>query len=172
MKICVVGCGAIGSLFAGHLARLEDVAVYAFDINEAHVNAIRKQGLRLSGEADFTVRLEATSDPGVLPQCDFGVVVTKSMHTRSAIEATAHAFSQGAVCSVQNGAGNEEILADPSLPDDVIADMPWRNQVTGREGGSPDHVTNMLGQDFFIACPVLNGANRTLRDCMGGRFNR
>ena len=112
MKICVVGCGAIGSLFAGHLARLEDVEVFAFDVNRAHTDQIRKHGLRLSGEADFTSQMMATSDPQELPQCDYGIVVTKSMHTRSAIEATAHAFSNGAVCSVQNGAGNEEILAE------------------------------------------------------------
>ena len=34
----------------------------------------------------------------------------KSMHTSEAMAATAHAF--GAVCSVQNGAGNEELVAE------------------------------------------------------------
>jgi 2-dehydropantoate 2-reductase len=34
------------------------------------------------------------------------------MHTSAAIAATAHAFAQGAVCSVQNGAGNEELIAE------------------------------------------------------------
>ena len=33
------------------------------------------------------------------------------MHTESAIAATAHAFADGAVCTVQNGVGNEEVLA-------------------------------------------------------------
>lgn len=112
MRVCVVGCGAIGSLFACHLARLEDVEVYAYDVNQAHVDAIEEKGLRISGEADFTSRLHATSDAGSIPPCDFGLVVTKSMHTEMAIRATAHVFGpESAVCSVQNGAGNEEILA-------------------------------------------------------------
>ena len=34
------------------------------------------------------------------------------MHTRAAIESTAHIFQEGAVCTVQNGIGNEEIIAD------------------------------------------------------------
>jgi 2-dehydropantoate 2-reductase len=34
------------------------------------------------------------------------------MHTAAAISATAHAFRSGAVCSVQNGAGNEELIAE------------------------------------------------------------
>jgi 2-dehydropantoate 2-reductase len=39
-------------------------------------------------------------------------VATKSTHTRGAIEQTAHIFGENsAVCSVQNGVGNEEILA-------------------------------------------------------------
>jgi 2-dehydropantoate 2-reductase len=44
---------------------------------------------------------------------DYGIVATKAIHTRSAIEQTAHAFGDtSAVCSVQNGVGNEEILAE------------------------------------------------------------
>jgi 2-dehydropantoate 2-reductase len=34
------------------------------------------------------------------------------MHTEPAIAATAHAFADGAVASVQNGIGNEEVLAE------------------------------------------------------------
>ena len=52
-----------------------------------------------------------TADPGELPACDFGIVATKAMHTESAIAATAAAFADGAVASVQNGIGNEEVLA-------------------------------------------------------------
>ncbi|HDH03227.1 MAG TPA: 2-dehydropantoate 2-reductase, partial [Actinobacteria bacterium] len=49
-----------------------------------------------------------------LPALDFGIVATKGMHTRSALQATAQAFEAGAVCSVQNGIGNEEIIAEYS----------------------------------------------------------
>ena len=34
MRVCVVGCGAVGSLFAAHLARLDDVEVWAFDVSQ------------------------------------------------------------------------------------------------------------------------------------------
>lgn len=113
MKICVIGCGAIGSLFAAHLARLETVEVYAYDVAGEHVRAINRDGLRISGAADFTARLRATSDPLELPLCNYGIVATKSLHTRSAIAQAARAFDKAsAVCSVQNGVGNEEILAE------------------------------------------------------------
>ena len=56
-------------------------------------------------------RIQATSDAAELPACDFGIVATKAMHTEAAIAATAHAFADGAVASVQNGVGNEEVIA-------------------------------------------------------------
>jgi len=112
-RISIIGCGAVGSIFAAHLARLSDVEVWAFDVNAPHIRAIQESGLRISGAADFTARLCATADPNQVPRCDFGIVATKSVHTRAAIEATAHAFDdRSAVCSVQNGVGNEEIIAE------------------------------------------------------------
>jgi 2-dehydropantoate 2-reductase len=112
MNVCVVGCGAVGSLFAAHLAQLDDVEVWAYDLARDHVAAINEGGVRLSGVGELVGRPHATSDAGELPACDFGIVATKSLHTSAAIEATAHVFAEGAVCSVQNGLGNEEAIAE------------------------------------------------------------
>jgi 2-dehydropantoate 2-reductase len=112
VRVCVVGCGAVGSLFAANLAQLEDVEVWAYDLDQAHVDAINAHGLRLSGQGEVLARLRATTDADAVPACDFGLVATKAMHTASAIGATAHAFENGAVCSVQNGLGNEEAIAE------------------------------------------------------------
>jgi 2-dehydropantoate 2-reductase len=111
VRVCVVGCGAVGSLFAAALAQVEDVEVWAYDLDAAHVEAINEHGLRITGAGELNGRLRATTDARELPQCDFGIVAVKSMFTDAAMAATAHAFGQGAVCSVQNGAGNEELVA-------------------------------------------------------------
>jgi 2-dehydropantoate 2-reductase len=112
MRVCVVGCGAVGSLFAANLATLEDVEVWAYDAARAHVDAINRDGLRLVGAGEVTGRVRATTDAAELPACDFGIVATKAMHTGSAIAATAHAFTGGCVATVQNGIGNEEVVAE------------------------------------------------------------
>ncbi len=112
MRVCVVGCGAVGSLFAAGLAQLEDVEVWAYDLDEAHVRAINEGGLRISGAGELEARLTATTDASELPPCDFGIVATKSMHTGAAMAAVAGVFSEGSVCSVQNGVGNEEAIAE------------------------------------------------------------
>jgi 2-dehydropantoate 2-reductase len=112
MRVCVVGCGAVGALFAANLAQLDDVEVWAFDVWEEHVQAINDGGLRLTGAGEVVGRPRATSDAGEVPSCDFGIVATKSMHTSGAVAAVAHAFADGSVCSVQNGVGNEEAIAE------------------------------------------------------------
>ena len=113
MKVCVVGCGAVGSLFAAHLAKAGEVEVWAYDLWREHTDAIQENGLRLSGAADFTARLNATSDAKALPRCDYGIVATKAIHTRNAIAQVAHIFDDNsAVCSVKNGVGNEEIIGE------------------------------------------------------------
>ena len=111
MRVTIVGCGAVGSLFAANLAQLDDVEVWAFDLDREHVAAMNEHGLRLSGAGEIVGKLSATTDAAELPPSDFGIVATKCMHTAAAIEATAGAFANGSVCSVQNGVGNEETLA-------------------------------------------------------------
>ncbi len=112
MKVCIVGCGAVGSLFAANLATLDDVEVWAYDLAQEHVDAINRDGLRLTGAGEVVSRPHATTDAAALPPCDFGIVATKAMHTAPAIAATAHVFAGGCVATVQNGIGNEEVLAE------------------------------------------------------------
>ncbi len=107
----MVGCGAVGSLFAANLAQLDDVEVWAYDASRKHVDAINANGLRLSGAGEVLGHVRATTDAQELPPCDFGIVATKAMHTEPAIAATAPAFADGYVATVQNGLGNEETLA-------------------------------------------------------------
>jgi 2-dehydropantoate 2-reductase len=112
VKVCVVGCGAVGSLFAANLAQLDDFEVWAYDLDAGHVEAINERGLRLSGAGEVVGDVRATSEPDDLPACDFGIVATKAMHTASAIEAASGSLESAAVASVQNGLGNEEAIAE------------------------------------------------------------
>ena len=112
MRVCIVGCGAVGSLFAAALAQVDGVEVWAYDLAQPHVDAINAGGLRLTGAGEVHAHgIQATTDASILPPCEFGLVATKAMHTEPAIAATAHAFADGCVASVQNGVGNEETIA-------------------------------------------------------------
>ena len=109
-RICIIGCGAIGSLYAAHLARVAEV--YAFVRRESHARSLNEHGLRVSGKRDFTSSLRAVADPAELPDCDFGIVCTKATQTAQGIAPVAQRFPRGAVLSAQNGLGCEEVIAE------------------------------------------------------------
>ena len=112
MKVCVVGCGAIGGLYAAHLAQLPELEVWAYDVSAAHVEAINRDGLRVTGHASLVGRVQATADASELPACELGIVAVKGTFTEEAIVACAPSLAGAAVCSVQNGIGNEEVIAE------------------------------------------------------------
>lgn len=116
MKVCIIGCGGVGSIYGAHLALRDNVEVWAYDSNSSHVDAINQAGLRIIGDQQCTASVKATTDASKLPDCDFGIIATKVYHTREAIAATAHALRNGIICSVQNGVGNEDVIGE-YLPD-------------------------------------------------------
>jgi len=109
-RILIVGAGAIGSLYAAHLARVAEV--WTLVRREEHVRNINERGIRVTGHNEFHSQLRASTKPGELPQFDFGIVATKANQTREAFAPVAHLFREGAVLSAQNGLGSEEIIAN------------------------------------------------------------
>jgi 2-dehydropantoate 2-reductase len=112
IRVAVIGCGAIGSLYAAHLARSPAVEVWVVDPWAAHMDAIARDGLRVTGLADFTATVRASTDGRDLPDCDFGIIATKALHTRAAVTGAREALLDAAVVSLQNGLGNEEVIAE------------------------------------------------------------
>ena len=108
-KVCIIGCGAIGSLYAAHLARVAEV--WAFVRREDHAAALNREGLRVTGTHDFSVKLRATANPADLPDCDLGIIATKATQVKDSIGPVGHRFDKGAILSAQNGLGSEEIIA-------------------------------------------------------------
>src|SRR5256885_4483550 len=109
-RVCIIGCGAIGSLYAAHLARVTEV--WCFVRREEHAQALNLEGLSVSGRHKFRVALKATTRPDELPDCDLGIVATKAAQVADSIALVGHSFDNGAIISAQNGLGSEEIIAD------------------------------------------------------------
>ena len=110
--ILVVGAGAIGGLYAAYLARVAEVA--AFDTNAAHVEAIRRHGLVLTGRTESVTRLPAFTHAAEMGmrRFDAAIFLVKTQATEAAFHAI-HPVLEGAplVVTFQNGMGNEELLA-------------------------------------------------------------
>lgn len=108
MRACVVGAGAIGSLFAAHLATIGEVVVLTR--RDDHARALNREGLRVSGRHDFTAHVTAAADPRDLPDFDVGIVATKATGLEDAAEALAGRFPGATMMTVQNGLGAEEAM--------------------------------------------------------------
>jgi 2-dehydropantoate 2-reductase len=112
MKIAVVGCGAMGCVYAALLADAGH-EVWAIDSWREHVDAMRAHGLRLEGASgDRTVRVHATTDAAQAGPCDLVIVATKAMHVEQAAQsARALLGPDTVVLSIQNGLGGPDAAA-------------------------------------------------------------
>lgn len=107
-RVCIVGAGAIGSLYAAHLAQVTDVVVLAR--REEHARALREEGLRVTGRHEFTATLEATTEPAELGAADLCIVATKATHLEQAASTLEGHLPGATVMTVQNGLGAEEVV--------------------------------------------------------------
>ena len=107
-RVCVVGAGVIGSLYAAHLARRAEV--WVLTRREEHARELEAHGLRVSGKHDFTAHLSATTDPAALPDLDLAVLATKAPDLEEAVWHIAGRLPGAAVMTIQNGLGAEEIV--------------------------------------------------------------
>ena len=166
MKITIVGAGAMGSLFGGLLAESgSDVTL--IDVNDAHIGAIRADGLRLatdSGERWVNaLRIcrpeEATDMPDLL------IVFTKTLHTGAALSGVKHLIgSEVHVLSLQNGLGNVEKIGEFAAPERILvgvttwpADMVSPGYVHSHGQG----VVRLMAADGN-ARPIVSSVSETL----------
>lgn len=113
MKIAVVGCGAMGCIYAGLLSEAGH-EVWAVDRWVEHIDAIRTCGLRLEGvSGDRTIPLNATTTPSDVGPCDLVILATKAMHVAAAAKGVPPLLGEGAhVISIQNGLGGPDKAAE------------------------------------------------------------
>ena len=107
-RVCIVGAGVIGSLFAGHLAQVCDVSVLTR--RREHADSLNRDGLRVSGKSERHARVTATTDPDELPPFDVAIVATKASGLEAAAQSLAGRFPDATVVTVLNGIGAEEVV--------------------------------------------------------------
>ena len=112
MKIAIMGCGAMGSVYAGLLGDAGH-EIWAIDAWREHVDAMRASGLRLEGiSGDRTVKLNATTDPAEAGPCDLVILATKAMDVERAATAAKPLIGKDTVVlSIQNGLGGPDTAA-------------------------------------------------------------
>ncbi|MGB8349485.1 MAG: 2-dehydropantoate 2-reductase, partial [Gaiella sp.] len=109
-RVCVIGAGSIGSLFAGHLAQLVEVSVLTR--REDHAEALNRDGLRVTGRSDLHAHVTASADPDAIEPFDLGIVATKANGLESAATALEGRFPDALVMTTLNGLGAEAVVRE------------------------------------------------------------
>ena len=142
-RVCVVGGGSIGSLFAGHLATVVEVSVLTR--RAAHADALNAEGLCISGRSDLHARVVASTSPAELPAPDLVIVATKATGLEDAAAAIEGRFPGATVMTTLNGLGAEEVVR-------AHGDWPIVSAVTFMSGTrvSDTHVEYILDTETWL----------------------
>lgn len=107
-QVCVIGAGAIGSLCAGHLARLAEVSVLTR--RTSHADALREHGLRVSGKSELRVEVTTSDRVEDLGPFDLGILACKATQLEDAISGFEGRVPGAVFLTLQNGLGAEEVV--------------------------------------------------------------
>ena len=121
MKIAILGVGALGSFFGAMLARY-GADVTLFVRNEAHRQAIADQGLKLQIDTGDEIVTPNVAPPShAKASVDLVMVFSKTGATRAVLAAVPGLIGpETRLISLQNGLGNQDVLAEFAPMDHVI----------------------------------------------------
>jgi len=187
--ILIVGAGAIGGLYAAYLAKVAEVVV--LDTNGAHVAAICRSGLRLSGLTESVARLDAFASAADMGRRRFDAVVilVKSQATGAALRSIEPVLEgRPVLVTFQNGMGNEELLeglcdldiahgvsfeaARYDGPGRVVDSVAWLGKLMTKSGLPTRVVVDPRGAIWgkFIFNSVMNPIGAIVRGVNAARY--
>jgi 2-dehydropantoate 2-reductase len=112
MRVAIIGCGAMGSIYAGLLAA-DGNDVLAVDTYGDHVRAINRDGLRVSGASgDRTVAVRAFTRAPEEETVDLVIIAVKAAHAGVAGASARNLLGPDTlVLTIQNGLGSAAAVA-------------------------------------------------------------
>ncbi len=148
MKICVLGSGSLGSVIGGMLTE-GGSEVYLIRRSIENVNKMNRRGLKIREDGlERTVQVQAVADCHGIGTVDLIIVLVKSYDTREAIKNAKPMIGDDTVIlSLQNGLGNEEIIAEVAGEDHVLA---GRTYVGGVMLNAAHVIAGAKGKNTYI----------------------
>lgn len=152
MKIAIIGAGAMGSIYGGHLSKNNDV--FIVDTNLEVVKAINSNGVKIdeNGQTNtyYPRAVESTEKEDFV---DLIIVFVKSIFSKIALENNKNIIGENTyLMTLQNGAGHEDLLCEFVKKERVIIGTTEDNgAVIGighvRRGGTGKTNVGMLTDD-------------------------
>jgi 2-dehydropantoate 2-reductase len=161
-KVAIVGCGAMGSVYAALMAEAGH-EVHAVTLWPDHAGAMRTHGLRVEGASrDRTVRLvSAGTDTNGIGPCDLVVIATKAFDVEAAARSSVKLLGPDTVVqTIQNDLGSPEVAAPILGKDRIVVGVVGGFGASMRVPGHAHHNgMEMIRFGAFAGLPT-----RSLRD--------
>jgi len=109
MNVVVLGAGAIGTLYGAWLSASNTVTLVA---RQAHVDAVARDGVRITGLEEATYRVAAATEIRAIPSDTLILLTTKVTDNEAAIRPLVERLTRDTtIVCLQNGLHSEQIVA-------------------------------------------------------------
>ncbi len=120
MRTAIYGAGSLGTVLGAYLTN-NGVDVDLINHNRAHVEALKKNGARITGAVDKLVRVKALLPEEMTGTYDIIFLMTKQLNNREVVTFLKDYLAEdGVIVTMQNG-----------IPEDSVAEVVGENRTIG-----------------------------------------
>ena len=120
MRTAIYGAGSLGTVMGAYLTN-SGVDVDLINRNQAHVDALKKNGARITGTVDMLVRVRALTPAEMTGTYDIIFLMTKQLNNREVVTFLKDYLAEdGVIVTLQNG-----------IPEDSVAEIIGENRTIG-----------------------------------------
>lgn len=160
MKIVVIGAGAMGSIYGGHLSEKNEV--FIVDTNQAVVDQINANGLKIEEDGATNIyHPTAVKSTESIRNVDLVILFVKAIFSKAALKENKHIIGTNTrLLTLQNGAGHEDLLKKFVPEEHVVIGTTEDNGVVlapghVRRGGMGRTNVGLLTEDTDNFLPLL-----------------
>lgn len=120
MKIAVYGCGSMGAIIGAYISK-KGYDVDMIDANQAHVDAMNKNGMKIVGFVNETIKVNAITPDQMTEMYELIILMTKQTANPVVLPLIGrHLKENGLVCTLQNG-----------VPEPSVAEVIGKDKTVG-----------------------------------------
>ena len=103
MKACIYGAGSLGTVLGAYITK-NGGEIDLINRNKAHVDALKKNGAKITGTVDLTVPVKAMTPDEMTDKYDLIILLTKQLYNVEVLEGLLPFMNDDClVCTMQNG---------------------------------------------------------------------
>jgi len=109
MRIAIYGAGSLGTVLGAYVAKAGE-QIDLINRNKKHIAALKKQGAKIIGKAEFVQKVTALLPDEMSGKYDIIFLMTKQLDNKGVVEMlSGYLAEDGVICTMQNGLPEQSI---------------------------------------------------------------